>query len=143
VFDAQGGLHIVGLLVGGSRKITSGALGWSTQLPSWQRTKLKSLDAATEQEGRGIPSVLAYGSSRISKTELNTPRGHREFPPHQPHPRNPRHPIAPNLSLSFRIVAFRYILLSRFLLHPPCHRQALGSLSPPLWISFFPLNLRL
>ncbi|KYM98191.1 hypothetical protein ALC62_11182 [Cyphomyrmex costatus] len=48
-----------------------------------------------EQEGRGIPSVLAYGSSRISKTELNTPRGHREFPPHQPHPRSPRHPIAP------------------------------------------------
>lgn len=28
--------------------------------------------AATEQEGRGILSVLAYGSSRISKTELNT-----------------------------------------------------------------------
>lgn len=33
--------------------------------------------AVTEQEGRGIPSVLAYGFSRISKTELNTPRGHR------------------------------------------------------------------
>ncbi|KYM78837.1 hypothetical protein ALC53_10708 [Atta colombica] len=99
VFDAQGGLHIVGLLVGGSRKITSGALGW-TQLSPWQRTKLKSSDAkfrgaATEQEGRRIPSVLAYGFSRISKTELNTTRGHREFPPHQPHPRNPRHPIAP------------------------------------------------
>ncbi|KYN13904.1 hypothetical protein ALC57_13978, partial [Trachymyrmex cornetzi] len=31
VFDAQGGLHIVGLLVGGSRKITSGVLGWSTR----------------------------------------------------------------------------------------------------------------
>lgn len=25
----------------------------------------------------GIPSVLAYGSNRISETELNTPRGHR------------------------------------------------------------------
>lgn len=33
--------------------------------------------AATEQEGRRIPSVLAYGFSRISKTELNTTRGHR------------------------------------------------------------------
>lgn len=31
-----------------------------------------------EQEGPGIPSVLAYESSRISKTELNTPRGHRD-----------------------------------------------------------------
>lgn len=30
---------------------------------------------ATVREG--IPSVLAYGSCRISETELNTPRGHR------------------------------------------------------------------
>lgn len=41
-------------------------------------------------------------------------------------------------------LSFRYISLSRFLLRPlPCHHHAPGSLSPPLWISFFPLNLRL
>lgn len=48
-----------------------------------------------------------------------------------------------NPPLSFHTVAFRYTSLSCFLLHPPCHHHAPGSLSPPLWISFFPLNLRL
>lgn len=36
-----------------------------------------ALSRSMAEEGRGIPSVLAYGSNRISKTELNTPRGHR------------------------------------------------------------------
>lgn len=44
MFDAQGGLHVVGLLLGGSRKITSGALD------GVRKTLLCTSGAATEFE---------------------------------------------------------------------------------------------
>lgn len=50
-------------------------------------------------------------------------------------------PLQPS-RLSLRTVAFYCITASRFLLQPPCHQHAPGSLYLFLWISFFPSNLR-